>query len=131
MYYFVLAVLWCVRLHSPHRALTVGQCSKHSRQRAARHSVGIQGRRYKLTGLRAVGEFAGLAGSLKALVLGFATLSDVSRDSGEVILMTLLGAAGLFWGGGRRQCGRHAAGIFTDVVGAWVSVIMRHLRACA
>ena len=41
----------------------------------------------------------GLAGSLKTLVLGFATLSDVHwTDSGQVILMTLVGGLGTLSG---------------------------------
>jgi branched-chain amino acid transport system permease protein len=42
---------------------------------------------------------AGLAGSLKTLVLGFATLSDVHwTASGQVILMTLVGGLGTLSG---------------------------------
>jgi branched-chain amino acid transport system permease protein len=69
---------------------------------------------------------AGLAGSLKALVLGFATLSDVQQaNSGEVILMTLLGGTGTFFG---PVIG--AAVVVTlqeylsDIVGGWVTVII-------
>ncbi|MBX9870357.1 MAG: branched-chain amino acid ABC transporter permease, partial [Burkholderiaceae bacterium] len=42
---------------------------------------------------------AGLAGSLKTLVLGFATLSDVHwTASGQVVLMTLVGGMGTLSG---------------------------------
>ena len=42
---------------------------------------------------------AGLAGSLKTLVLGFATLSDVHWSaSGHVVLMTLVGGLGTLSG---------------------------------
>jgi branched-chain amino acid transport system permease protein len=42
---------------------------------------------------------AGLAGSLKVLVLQFASLSDVHwHRSGEVVLMTLLGGMGTVMG---------------------------------
>jgi branched-chain amino acid transport system permease protein len=42
---------------------------------------------------------SGLAGSLKTLVLGFATLTDVHwSSSGSVILMTLLGGLGTLSG---------------------------------
>jgi len=42
---------------------------------------------------------AGLAGSLKTLVLGFATLSDVHwTASGHVVLMTLVGGLGTLSG---------------------------------
>jgi branched-chain amino acid transport system permease protein len=67
-----------------------------------------------------------LAGSLKALTLGFVTLSDVGQGtSGEVILMTLLGGSGTFFGP------VVGAGLvltleeyLSDHVGAWVSVII-------
>jgi branched-chain amino acid transport system permease protein len=63
---------------------------------------------------------------LKALVLGFTTLSDVLQaNSGEVILMTLLGGSGTFFG---PVIG--AALVITlqeylsDLVGGWVTVII-------
>jgi branched-chain amino acid transport system permease protein len=69
---------------------------------------------------------AGLAGSVKTVVLGFATLSDVHWSlSGEVVLMTLLGGMGTFAG--------PVVGAFTiiglqnflaDRVGSWVTVII-------
>jgi branched-chain amino acid transport system permease protein len=69
---------------------------------------------------------AGLGGSLKTLVMGFATLSDAHWSmSGEVILMTLLGGVGTFFGP------VFGAGIvvslqdlLADKVGSWVSVII-------
>jgi branched-chain amino acid transport system permease protein len=69
---------------------------------------------------------AGLAGSIKSVVLGFATLSDVLQStSGEVILMTMLGGAGTFFGPVL------GAGIvvtlqdtLSDKVGSWVTVII-------
>jgi len=69
---------------------------------------------------------AGRAGSLTALILSFATLSDVlPSTSGEVILMTLLGGTGTFFGP------VVGAGIvitlqeyLSDAVGAWVAVII-------
>jgi len=91
----------CVRLHSPHRALTVRPgAQSHSRQRAARHLVGIQ--RSTATSSRPSccrRVLPGLAGSLKALVLGFAhAVGCESGYLGEVILMTLLGGSGTFLG---------------------------------
>ncbi len=69
---------------------------------------------------------AGVAGALKTLVLGFTTLSDVQQsNSGEVILMTLRGGSGTFFG---PVVG--AALIVTlqeylsEVVGGWVTVII-------
>jgi branched-chain amino acid transport system permease protein len=63
---------------------------------------------------------------LKALILGFATLSDVSQGtSGEVILMTLLGGSGTFLG---PVVGASVVltlqEYLSDHVGAWVSVII-------
>jgi branched-chain amino acid transport system permease protein len=69
---------------------------------------------------------AGLAGSLKALVLGFATLSDVLQStSGEVILMTMLGGAGTFFGPVLGSAIVIALqNLLSDRVGSWVTVII-------
>ena len=51
------------------------------------------------SGVGGAGAGAGLAGSVKALIFQFATLTDVTwQMSGEVILMTLLGGIGTFLG---------------------------------
>ncbi len=101
MYYFVLAIFVAVFLfirrivHSP-----FGQVLKAIRENEPRAiSLGYEVDRYKLLAFVLSATLAGLAGSLKALVLGFATLSDVQQaTSGEVILMTLLGGTGTFFG---------------------------------
>ncbi|HEY6618999.1 MAG TPA: branched-chain amino acid ABC transporter permease, partial [Steroidobacteraceae bacterium] len=101
MYYFVLAVFVAVYLlirrivHSP-----FGQVLKAIRANEPRAvSLGYKVDRYKLMAFVLSASLSGLAGSLKALVLGFVTLSDVSQtNSGEVILMTLLGGSGTFLG---------------------------------
>ena len=128
MYYFVLAVFAAVYalirriVHSP-----FGQVLKAIRANEPRAvSLGYEVDRYKLAAFVLSAGIAGLAGSLKALVLGFATLSDVSQGtSGEVILMTLLGGSGTFLG--------PVVGAvivvtlqeyLSDLVGAWVSVII-------
>ncbi len=109
-------------VHSP-----FGQVLKAIRANEPRAvSLGYKVDRYKLVAFVLSASLAGLAGSLKALVLGFVTLSDVSQGtSGEVILMTLLGGSGTFLG--------PAAGAvivvtlqeyLSDLVGAWVSVII-------
>jgi len=89
-------------------------------------SLGYDINRYRLVAFVLSAALAGLAGSLKALVLGFATLSDVQQaNSGEVILMTLLGGTGTFFG---PVIG--AAIVVTlqeylsDIVGGWVTVII-------
>ncbi len=128
MYYFVLAVFAAVYalirriVHSP-----FGQVLKAIRaneQRAVSLGYGVD--RYKLAAFVLSAGIAGLAGSLKALVLGFATLSDVSQGtSGEVILMTLLGGSGTFLG---PVVGAVIVvtlqDYLSDLVGAWVSVII-------
>jgi branched-chain amino acid transport system permease protein len=128
MYYVVLATFVAVFLfirriiHSP-----FGQVLKAIRENESRAiSLGYQVNRYKLVAFMLSATIAGLAGSLKALVLGFATLSDVLQsNSGEVILMTLLGGTGTFFG---PVVG--AAVVVTlqqylsDIAGGWVTVII-------
>lgn len=101
MYYVALAVvvlafLLIVRIiHSP-----FGQVLKGIKENEARAiSLGYDTQRYKLLAFVLSAALAGLAGSLKTLVLGFATLSDVHwTSSGEVILMTLVGGLGTLSG---------------------------------
>jgi branched-chain amino acid transport system permease protein len=128
MYYFVLAVFVGVYVlirrivHSP-----FGQVLKAIRANEPRAiSLGYKVDRYKLTAFVLSASLSGLAGSLKALVLGFVTLSDVSQgNSGEVILMTLLGGSGTFLG---PVIGANLVvtlqEYLSDLVGAWVSVII-------
>ncbi len=128
MYYFVLAIFVAVYLlirrvvHSP-----FGQVLKAIRANEPRAvSLGYKVNRYKLMAFVLSASLSGLAGSLKALVLGFVTLSDVSQsNSGEVILMTLLGGSGTFLG---PVVGADVVvtlqEYLSDLVGAWVSVII-------
>ena len=128
MYYFVLAIFVAVFIlirrivHSP-----FGQVLKAIRANEPRAvSLGYKVDRYKLLAFVLSASLAGLAGSLKALVLGFVTLSDVSQGtSGEVILMTLLGGSGTFLG---PVVGANVVvtlqEYLSDWVGAWVSVII-------
>jgi branched-chain amino acid transport system permease protein len=128
MYYFVLAVFVAVFVlirrivHSP-----FGQVLKAIRANEPRAvSLGYKVDRYKLMAFVLSASLSGLAGSLKALVLGFVTLSDVSQtNSGEVILMTLLGGSGTFLG---PVVGANIVvtlqEYLSEVVGAWVSVII-------
>ena len=89
-------------------------------------SLGYQVDRYKLLAFVLSAALAGLAGSLKTLVMGFATLSDVHWSmSGEVILMTLLGGVGTFFGpvlGSAIVIGLQ--NLLADKVGSWVTVII-------
>ena len=128
LYFVVLAVfvavfLFVIRVvHSPY-----GQVLKAIRENEPRAvSLGYDVDRYKLLAFVISTGLAGLAGSLKTVVLGFATLSDAHWSlSGEVVLMTLLGGMGTFAG--------PVLGAFTiiglqnflaDRVGSWVTVII-------
>jgi branched-chain amino acid transport system permease protein len=104
-----------------------GQVLKMIRENEPRAiSLGYEVDRYKLLAFVLSAALAGLAGSLKCLVMGFATLSDVQwQMSGEVILMSLLGGVGTFLGP------VIGAGIvvalqdtLADKVGEWVTVII-------
>ena len=120
---FVAVFLGVVRIvHSPY-----GQVLKAIRENAPRAiSLGYDVDRYKLLAFVLSTTLAGLAGAVKTVVLGFATLSDVHWSlSGEVVLMTLLGGMGTFAG--------PVVGAFTitglqnflaDRVGSWVTVII-------
>ena len=101
MYYVVLAIviaafLFIVRIiHSP-----FGQVLKAIRENEARAiSLGYDVERYKLLAFVLSAALAGLAGSTKAVVLGFGTLTDVHWSmSGLVVLMTLVGGLGTLVG---------------------------------
>lgn len=101
MYYVVLAIvvaafLLIVRIiHSP-----FGQVLKAIRENEARAiSLGYDVERYKLLAFVLSAALAGLAGSTKAVVLGFGTLTDVHWSmSGLVVLMTLVGGMGTLVG---------------------------------
>ena len=101
MYYLVVAAFFAVFVfirrvvHSP-----FGQVLKAIRENEPRAvSLGYDINRYKLVAFVLSATLAGFAGSLRVLVLGIATLSDVQQaNSGEVILMTLLGGTGTFFG---------------------------------
>jgi branched-chain amino acid transport system permease protein len=128
LYYVVLAVfvavfLFVIRIvKSPY-----GQVLKAIRENEPRAvSLGYDVDRYKLLAFVLSTALAGLAGAMKTLVLGFATLSDAHWSlSGEVVLMTLLGGMGTFAG--------PVLGAFTiiglqdflsDRVGSWINVII-------
>lgn len=101
MYYVVLGIvalsfLLVVRIiHSP-----FGQVLKAVRENEPRAiSLGYDTDRYKLLAFVLSAALAGLAGSTKAIVLGFGTLTDVHWSmSGLVVLMTLVGGMGTLFG---------------------------------
>ncbi|MBF6630461.1 MAG: branched-chain amino acid ABC transporter permease [Comamonas sp.] len=101
MYYVALVVcvlgfLVIVRtVHSP-----FGQVLKAIKENEPRAiSLGYDVGRFKLLVFVLSAAITGLAGSLKTVVLGFATLSDVHwTSSGHVVLMTLMGGMGTLSG---------------------------------
>jgi branched-chain amino acid transport system permease protein len=119
MYYFVLAVfligfgLIVRTIYSP-----FGQVLKAIRENEPRAvSLGYDADRYKLLAFILSAALSGLAGSTKAIVFQFASLTDVAwQMSGEVVLMTLLGGIGTILG---------------PVVGAFVIVTMETYLAQA
>jgi branched-chain amino acid transport system permease protein len=98
-------------IHSP-----FGQVLKAIRDNEQRTlSLGYEADRYKLLVFVLSAALAGLAGSTEAMVVHFATLTDVSADtSGEVVLMALIGGLGTITG---------------PVVGAFAVVAMRDYLA--
>ena len=128
MYYFVVAVfVLCFLFISRIVNSPFGQVLKMIRENEPRAiSLGYEVDRYKLLAFVLSAALAGLAGSLKTLVMGFATLSDVHWSmSGEVILMTLLGGVGTFFGpvlGSGIVIGLQ--NLLADKVGSWVTVII-------
>ena len=101
MYYVVLAIaiagfaLIVRTVHSP-----FGQVLKAIKENEPRAiSLGYDVDRYKLMAFVLSAALAGLAGSTKAVVLGFETLTDVHWSmSGLVVLMTLVGGMGTLVG---------------------------------
>ena len=101
MYYVALIIvvvgfLLIVRtIHSPFGQVLKGIKENEPRALSLGYDVG----RFKLLAFVISAALSGLAGSLKTLVLGFATLSDVHwTASGQVILMTLVGGLGTLSG---------------------------------
>ena len=101
MYYVALVIVVAAFLliartvHSPFGQVLKG--IKENEPRAI--SLGYDVSRFKLLAFVISAALSGLAGSLKTLVLGFATLSDVHwTASGQVILMTLVGGLGTLSG---------------------------------
>lgn len=101
LYYFVLAIFvaafWLIHrtIHSP-----FGQVLKAIRENEARAvSLGYDVAKYKLLAFVLSAALAGLAGATKMLVFKFATLTDAHwHQSGEVVLMTILGGMGTVLG---------------------------------
>jgi branched-chain amino acid transport system permease protein len=101
LYYVVVLILlgglWIIyrTVHSP-----FGQILKSIRENEQRTlSLGYDVNRLKLLAFVLSAGVSGMAGAAKALVFGFATLTDAHwQTSGEVVLMTLLGGLGTIFG---------------------------------
>jgi branched-chain amino acid transport system permease protein len=126
MYYFVfagfLAAFWLIHrtIHSP-----FGHVLRAIRENEPRAlSLGYDVARYKLVAFVISAALAGFAGSLKVMVLQFASLPDVEwQRSGEVVLMTLLGGMGTVMGPSVGALLVVALENYLAEVGSWVTVI--------
>ena len=127
--YYLIAVIFVACFLGIMRVVTspFGQVLKMIRENEPRAvSLGYEVDRYKLLAFVLSAGMSGLAGALKCLVMGLASLTDVDWTmSGEVILMSLLGGVGTFFGPVL------GAGIvislqdmLADKVGEWVTVII-------
>jgi len=128
LYYVVLAIfVACFAGIARIVSSPFGQVLKMIRENQPRAiSLGYEVDRYKLLAFVLSAGLAGLAGGLKTIVMGFATLSDVHWSmSGEVILMSLLGGVGTLFGpvlGAGIVIGLQ--NMLADKVGAYVTVII-------
>ena len=112
--------------HPPHHPLAVrpraprrSARTSRARSRSATTSTATSSLAFVLSAA-----LAGLAGSLKAVVLQFASLSDVHwHRSGEVVLMTLLGGMGTVVGPSVGALLVVALENYLADVGSWVTVI--------
>lgn len=117
MYYLVLAI-FLAGLAFVHRVVTspfgqVLRAVKDNENRAI--SLGYKPHHYKIIVFTIAGALAGLAGGMKTLVFGIASLTDVYwHTNGEVVLMTILGGVGTLFG---------------PVVGAFVVVLIQNYFA--
>ena len=117
MYYFVLAV-FIVGFAIIHRVVNspFGDVLKSIRENEPRAiSLGYKSDQYKLAAFVLSAALVGLAGATKSIVAQNASLTDVHfAMSGEVVLMTLVGGLGTFFG---------------PVVGAFIIVAMQNYLA--
>lgn len=127
MYFLVLVVVACghlliARLLASPTGLALKSVQEHE-PRA--RSLGLPASTFKFGVLVLSAALSALAGGLKSLVLGLASLTDAAwQMSGEVVLMTLMGGmgtlAGPAVGASLLRYLHHAAAGF----GAWVTVII-------
>ena len=116
--YAFVAVVFLFGFLAVHRTVNspFGEILKAIRENEPRVvSLGYRSFQYKLAAFTLSAAIAGLAGATKAIVAQNASLTDVSfATSGEVVLMTLVGGMGTFYG---------------PVVGALIVVSMQNYLA--
>ena len=125
--YWLVAVVFLIGFMGVHRIIhsPFGQVMKAIRENEPRTtSLGYRTDDYKLVAFILSCGLAGVAGAVKSLVFGIATLTDVHFSmSGEVVLMTLVGGLGTIFGP------LIGAGVVVGMqnylaeMGAWVTVI--------
>ena len=115
LYYFVLAVVvltwWCVYrvVHSPYGEVL--KAIKDNEQRVI--SLGYNVKRYKVLAFTMSAGVAGIAGGLKTVVFGLASLADVHWHlSTDGVIMMILGGIG---------------SIIAPVFGATIMVLIQHM----
>ncbi len=126
MYWFVAAIFLAGFamihriIHSPY-----GQVLKAIRENEPRAtSLGYRTDDYKLVAFILSATLAGVAGGVKSLVFGIATLTDVHWSmSGEVVLMTLVGGLGTVFGPMVGAAVIVTMQNYLAEMGAWVTVI--------
>ena len=126
MYYTVAAIFifgFCLIyriVHSP-----FGQVLKSIRENEPRAiSLGYDVDKYKLVAFVLSAALSGLAGATKTVVFQLASLTDVHwHQSGEVVLMTLLGGMGTILGPVVGAFTIVALSNYLDRFGSWVTVV--------
>jgi branched-chain amino acid transport system permease protein len=125
--YAVVAVIFLAGVFFVHRILhsPFGQVVKAIRENEQRAvSLGYKPEQYKWIIFILAGFLAGIAGGLKSIVMGFATLSDIGNSlSGLVVLMVLLGGIGTVYGPIVGALIVVAMQYYLAPFGAWITVI--------
>jgi len=126
LYYFILAVialsiwaLWRI-VHSP-----FGNVLKAIHQNEPRAiSLGYDVQKYKIVAFVLSAFFSGIAGGAKVLVFQFAALADVHwSNSGEPVMMTLMGGMGTTLGPSIGAFFVTALQFYLAELGEWVTII--------
>ena len=117
---FLIGFLLIFRIiHSP-----FGQVLKAIRENEPRAiSLGYRVDDYKLVAFVLSTFIAGLAGGMKSLVFGIATLTDVTwQASGEIVLTTLLGGLGTIFGPVVGAVITNTMEFYLSPFGSWVTI---------